>query len=535
MTSVPFLRGVSVCLVLVLAALAQANWVETFDNGEFDLTTWLFRAYPEVTGTFTATIAAGADGDDYLALAETSSRSVGGSVMGLGMGSTEQFADVRIGALVNVAGNSRSYHGLAARTTYIIDSDGSLSGAPGLIASAYIMLIHWQDGPANLRIEVFKIVNGEAAVMKTYHEITAAGLDHARSRYAELDVIGSGPVYVTGRLYDSKGGTLLAKTPTLIDTSGADSWEHAGVYDGVFRQGASAIFSMNQNALPAGYGAAFDEVFSVSDGPAAVNPGPVDGAGDVSADRTLSWVEASFATSRELWFGPAGAMEKVEPSPTRRSFDPGFLDYGRRYQWRVDEIGANGTVAGPTWSFTAGDYLAVEDFESYANDEAIAAAWVHNIEGNYSYVFRETGTVNHGSRAMRFSYQNQFEPFLTEATHAFAAAQDWTRHGVSRLSLNFRGEEENVEQILFARVEDAAGVSATVPHAVDYAVQTEHWRRWDIELTDFSEAGVDLTAVAKLTIGTGDGTGSAQTGDDLDTIYIDHIRLCPPSEAIGGQ
>jgi len=33
MTRVRFLRGTSVCLVLVLGALAQANWSETFDNG----------------------------------------------------------------------------------------------------------------------------------------------------------------------------------------------------------------------------------------------------------------------------------------------------------------------------------------------------------------------------------------------------------------------------------------------------------------------------------------------------------------------
>ena len=80
------------------------------------------------------------------------------------------------------------------------------------------------------------------------------------------------------------------------------------------------------------------------------------------------------------------------------------------------------------------------------------------------------------------------------------------------------------------RVEDAAGATATVAHIVDYAVQTEFWRRWDIDLAEFSGADVDLTAVAKLTIGLGDGTESAQTGDDLDTIYVDHIRLCPPEE-----
>ena len=450
------------------------------------------------------------------------------------MGSTEQFADVRVGAVVNAAGDAHNYHGLGARTTYFLD-DGTMSGAPGIVASCYIMLIHWQDGPANLRIEVFKIVNGSEDVMKSYVEVPASGLDHARSRYAELDVIGSGPVYITGSLYEYKGGPLLARTPTLIDTSGADAWENPGIYDGVYPKGTSVVFCINKDSVPAGYEGTFDEVFSISDGPAAVHPGPADGATEVSADNTLSWVEASFATSRELWFGPAGAMEKIEPTPVAGSHDPGYLDYGQEYQWRVDEVGPSGTVVGPTWTFTAGEFLTVEDFESYANDTAIAAAWPHNIEGNYDYVFCEKSTVDHGARAVRFSYQNQFEPFVTETTHVFETAQDWTRHGVSRLALSFRGQEENVEQPMFVRVEDAGGTTATVVHPLTYAVQTKYWRRWDIDLVEFSNAGVDLTAIAKLTIGLGDGTGSVQTKDDLDTIYIDHIRVCPPESEDGEQ
>jgi len=44
---------------------------------------------------------------------------------------------------------------------------------------------------------------------------------------------------------------------------------------------------------------------------------------------------------------------------------------------------------------------------------------------------------------------------------------------------------------------------------------------------------VDLAAVAKLTVGLGDGTGSDQDEEDLDTIYIDHIRLSPPADSEG--
>lgn len=517
------------CLALFPAALAHANWYESFNDNSFDLTTWQFRAYPEGAGTFSADIQDGPEADDFLALVEPSSLGVGGSAFGIGIGSPEQFADVRVGALVNISGDARNYHGLAARTSYFTD-DGTISGAPGIVASAYIMLIHWQDGPANLRIEVFKIVNGQETVMKSYKEVTARGLDHARSRYVELDVLGADPVYITGSMYEYQGGPLLARTPTLIDTSGADPWENAGFHDAVFAKGTSAIFCTNQDPTPAGYRGTFDEASSTSDGPAAVNRGPADGAIGLSADSTLSWIEASFATSRELWLGPAGAVEKVEPAPGPGAYNPGLLDFGQTYQWRVDQIGPSGTVTGHLWTFTTGDFLTVDDFESYTGDADIAATWPHNIPGNFDYVFRETATTYQGARAMSFTYQNQFEPYFTQATRTFAALQDWTRHGVGKLTLNFRGEQENVEQRLYMEIEDAAGAIATVAHPVNFAVQTEFWRRWDIDLAEVGAAGVDLTAVAKLTIGVGDGTEAAQPGSDVNTIYIDHIRLRPSDE-----
>ncbi|MCP4260806.1 MAG: hypothetical protein GY774_25260, partial [Planctomycetes bacterium] len=352
-------------LILLTGKTMQANWFESFDDNAFDLTTWQFHSFPDVTKTFTNTIKADPNGNTYLSMDETSGSTVGGSQFGVAFGSEEVFTDVRIGAVVNVAGDLRNYHGLAARVTYFIDPDGSITGqAPGIVASTYLMLIHWQDGPANLRIEVFKTVNNLTDIMKTYHEEPVSGIDHARSHYAELDVVGSDPVYITGSLYEYKGGPLLARTPTLIDTNGNDPWENEGNHDAIYPSGVSVIFGLNQNPIPAGYHASFDSVSSVSDGPAAVNPSPADGEAAVSIDADLSWLEAEFATSRDLWFGKKGAMEKVEQSPEGAAFDPGTLEFGQTYQWRVDQIGPSDTVTGHTWTFTAANCMSVEDFEA---------------------------------------------------------------------------------------------------------------------------------------------------------------------------
>jgi hypothetical protein len=517
-------------LIVAASGTAQANWSETFDGDDLDLPTWIFTCVPDVTKTFTHTIKTDPDGNKYLSFDETTSAGVNGSQFGAGFGSDEVFTDVRVGAVVNVTGDaSRNYHGLIARATYIIDPDGSITGiAPGLIATqVYVMHIDWEDGPANLDIDIEKVVN-MSNIMRNEEEllleVPVPGLNHARSYYAELDVVGSGPVYVTGSLYEYKGGPLVVRTATMVDTNENDPWEEPDVQDEPFASGQSAIFAQNENDEPAGYHCTFDDVFSVSDGPAAVNPTPADGAIDVDMDADLNWLEAAFATSRELWFGKKGAMEKVEPAPAGTTFDPGILELGQTYEWRVDQIGPSGTVTGHTWTFTAGECISVEDFQSYTDHADIRAEWIENI-ADFDYVF--FATDNQGNNSMRLEFQNQYEPYFTEATRTFDSPQDWTVQAVEALSLSFIGEHENMEHLMYLTLEDAAGQSFKAEHPYTYACQSDSWRQWTVSLEQFSSGGVDLSNIKKLTIGFGDGTISDQEGEDIDHIFIDQIRLCP--------
>ena len=86
------------------------------------------------------------------------------------------------------------------------------------------------------------------------------------------------------------------------------------------------------------------------------------------------------------------------------------------------------------------------------------------------------------------------------------------------------GEHENTEHLMYLTLEDAAGQSFRI-ETFSHACQTDSWRQWTIALAQFSDAGVDLTSIKKITIGLGDGTNSGQTGDDRDHIYIDQIIL----------
>jgi len=515
-------------LILLSSGRARANWLETFDGNSFDLTTWQFSCYPDLTKTFNATIQDGPDDNDYIAIDETSPPDVGGSQFGVGIGDPEDnFSDVRVGAEFNITGNaSWNHHGLAARITYFND-DGSITGYPGIIASCYVMVIHYEEGPANLKIEMLKAVNLSDEIMAEWQpEVPVPGLDHARSHYFEMDVVGSDPVYITGSVYEYKGGPLLVRTPTFIDTSANDWWEAPNIHDNVFESGSSGIFSMWVTPQPPGYHNSFDNVSSTSDGPAAVMPAPEDGTVNVPIGTELSWIEAEFATGRELWIGQPGAMEKVEPAPAGTTYIPENLELGRTYQWRVDQVGPSGTVTGHTWTFTTADYLIVEDFESYTTDEDLRSAWVDNIqEPGVEYVLLATG----GNNAMRFEFQNQYDPYFTETARTFDSPRDWTAQGVGELSLSFVGEHENVEHLMYLTLEDAAGQSFTVENPYRHACQTDSWRQWKIALGQFSDGGVDLTSVNKITIGMGDGTSSGQADGDRDHIFIDQIILSPAS------
>jgi hypothetical protein len=388
-----------------------------------------------------------------------------------------------------------------------------------------VLFIHYEEGPANLKIELMKSINLSPDIMATWEpEIPVPGLDNAKGLYFELDVVGSDPVYITGSVYEYKGGPLLVRTPTFVDTSANDPWEAPNIHDDVLKSGVSCIFGMWEDPQPLGYHSPFDSVSSTSDGPAAVNPSPAEGAIDMPVDPTLSWVEAEFATGRELWLGKTGAMEKVDPAPAGTTYTPGNLEIGQTYEWRIDQVGASGTVAGHTWTFTTVENLIVDDFESYTNDNDIRIAWIDNInEPGIEYVLLASSEDN----SMRFEFQNQYPPYFTEITKTFESSQDWTAQSVEELSLLFVGEHENTEHLMYLTLEDAAGQSFKVEHPYTHACQSDSWHQWTIALGQFSDGGVDLTSVKKITIGLGDGTASAQSGEDRDHIYIDQIILSP--------
>jgi hypothetical protein len=85
----------------------------------------------------------------------------------------------------------------------------------------------------------------------------------------------------------------------------------------------------------------------------ASGPGPADGALDVGIDSDLAWTAGANATSHDVYFGTDPDPAQTSPvNQAGTSFDPGTLANATTYHWRIDEVNADGTTAGPVWSFT---------------------------------------------------------------------------------------------------------------------------------------------------------------------------------------
>ena len=91
----------------------------------------------------------------------------------------------------------------------------------------------------------------------------------------------------------------------------------------------------------------------------ARNLSPIPGAQNVVLDALLRWSPAKDAASYNVYFG-TGAEPQMVGNQTTRIYDPGLLDPGTAYSWRVDPVNAIGTTTGDVWTFTTTNALPPE-------------------------------------------------------------------------------------------------------------------------------------------------------------------------------
>ena len=123
----------------------------------------------------------------------------------------------------------------------------------------------------------------------------------------------------------------------------------------------------------------------------ATSPQPPDGAERVDPETDICWTNFDGATGSNVYFGTdLTDVEEATPLDPRgvllaenyqgECYDLSTLDLNTTYFWRIDNIdGANGPTVNDVWRFTtANNFLVdscIEDFESYADDAELRAAW----------------------------------------------------------------------------------------------------------------------------------------------------------------
>ncbi|UCD51920.1 MAG: LamG domain-containing protein, partial [Phycisphaerales bacterium] len=256
----------------------------------------------------------------------------------------------------------------------------------------------------------------------------------------------------------------------------------------------------------------------------AREPEPTDGAANIGVDADISWRTGREAVAHEVYLSTDEAAvvdgSALIDVTDGTAVDPGPLDLAATYYWRITEVNEAEPIStweGAIWSFSTQDYLVVDDFEVYDDEDnriydTWLDGWVNDTGSTVGYLeapFAETTTVHGGSQAMPLFYDNTG---VATSEAEFELSQEWTASGIRSLSLYFQGAADNSGQ-LYLKINGTKvmydGEATDLKRAL--------WQPWNVDLVTL---GGDLGDVTKLTIGI---EGAGATG----VVYIDDIRLYP--------
>jgi hypothetical protein len=266
------------------------------------------------------------------------------------------------------------------------------------------------------------------------------------------------------------------------------------------------------------------QVWSFTTVGAVSGPNPADGEVDVKPSIILKWDAGAVAASHEVYFGTdavavanattASPEYKGSKALGEESYDPGKLTLNTTYYWRIDEVNDASTDspwAGKVWSFAAGDFFVIDDFEDYdAGDNQIWYAWHDGLgygapgsdpyfagngtgaavgdENTLSYT--EETIVHGGLQSMPVVFDNNKQGYsmYSEVEYTLAAQRDWTEQGVTEMSLWFRGYPGSVGSF----VEGPAGTYTMTASGADI------WAVNGVEADEFHFAYKMLTGAGSI-------------------------------------
>jgi len=281
-------------------------------------------------------------------------------------------------------------------------------------------------------------------------------------------------------------------------------------------------------------------------------PNPPNNAKDVKQTPLMSWNPGDKAALSQLYLGTdKEAVKNADAaSPEYKGsmelgaeiYDPGLLELGTTYYWRVDgvnDLNTDSPWTGIVWNFKTADYLLIDDFEDYdIGNKEIWWIWKDGLgygehgdepayggNGTGSAVGLETTAsymeetiVLRGKKSMPVYYDNSVGA-ISEVELALGGI-DLTQNGGTTLRINFRGIAENAADPLYVAVN-----GVVVENTDPAAAQVVKWTQLNIPLQSFIDKGADVTNATSITIGIGRKTTQQPGG--TGTMYFDDIGVQP--------
>jgi len=269
-------------------------------------------------------------------------------------------------------------------------------------------------------------------------------------------------VYVNGEEKANGSYTGLDALNTLADIGNdGDTGGRTEAFNGLLDNVRIYDYALSQAEIP---------LAMRGDPLAAWDPNPSSGSTVYITDATpLSWSAGEKATGHEVYFGlDRDAVVSTDASDTtgiyrgsqnNTTYSPpeGVEWGGGPYYWRIDENNNDGTVSeGSIWSFSVLDFTAVEDFDSYTDnetdEETIWQTWsdgftdpANGSECAYPLPpYAEQTIVHSGSQSMPLHYNNTAGVTNSEVSLKLDSQRDWTEHGVGELSIWIHGRDASV-------------------------------------------------------------------------------------------
>jgi hypothetical protein len=130
----------------------------------------------------------------------------------------------------------------------------------------------------------------------------------------------------------------------------------------------------------------------------ASNPNPANGATEVDRYAQLSWTPGLDAVGHNIYFGTENPPPRAG-GQSMNQFDPGILDRGTVYYWRVDETDSRGNLTvGVIWRFTTNFGSAPSPPKGRACFTAETGVWIDGQLVSISKVAQ--GQINCGVNSL---------------------------------------------------------------------------------------------------------------------------------------